>query len=212
MPLINEVLDQLIKAKIYTCLDLRDTYNLICIQERDEWKTAFRMRYRYYQYNMMPFGLVNAPATFQTYINRVLIGILDVFTTAYFDDIMIYSETRKDYQRHVRDVLAQLRQFCLFCKLSKCEFGVTTTSFLGFVVNTSGVSMESDRVELILNWPKPRSHKDIQVFLGFANFYQRFIESFAWINSVLSSMLKGGKKGEFSGRFTLDAEAKIAFK
>ena len=99
----------------------------------------------------MPFDLVNAPAMFQTYINRVLIKILDVFATAYFDDIIIYSETQKDHQQHIKDILVQLRQFRLFCKLSKCEFGVTTTSFLGFVVNTSRVSMESDWVESILN-------------------------------------------------------------
>ena len=130
------------------------------------------MRYRHYQYNVMPFGLVNAPATFQAYINRVLMRILDVFATAYLDNIMIYSKIWEDHQWHVRDVLARLRQFCLFCKLFKCEFGVTTTSFLGFVVSTSGVSMESNQVESILNWPKPKSHRDIQVFLGFANFYQ----------------------------------------
>ena len=99
----------------------------------------------------MLFGLVNAPAIFQTYINRALMGILDVFATAYFDNIMIYSKTQEDHQQHVTDVLAWLRQFCLFCKLSKCEFGIMTTSFLEFVVSTSGVSMESNRFESILN-------------------------------------------------------------
>ena len=137
--------------------------------------------------------------------------ILDVFAIAYLDNIMIYFETLKIYQRHVKDVLAQLHQFHLFCKLFKCEFGVMTTSFLGFVMSTSRVSMESNWVESILNWPKPRSHRDIQVFLGFANFYQQFIEGFAWISFALSSMLKGGKKSKFSGKFTLDVEAKIAF-
>ena len=153
-------------------LDFKNAYNLICIREGDEWKTAFHIQYRHYQYNMMLFSLVNAPATFQAYINRALIEILDIFATAYLDNIMIYSETRKDHQRHSKDILAWLRQFHLFCKLSKYEFVVTTMSFLEFVVSTSGVSMESNWVELILNWPKPRSHRDIQVFLGFANFYQ----------------------------------------
>ena len=106
----------------------------------------------------------------------------------------------------------QLRQFCLFCKLSKCEFSITTTSFLGFVVSTNRVSMKSNQVESILNWPEPRSHKDIQVFLDFANFYQLFIKGFAQISFALSSMLKSGKKNKFNGKFTLDAEAKMAFK
>ena len=95
--LINKVLDQLVKAKIYTYLDLKNAYNLICIQERNKWKTAFCIRYEYYQYNVMPFGLVNASAMFQAYINRALMGILDVFATAYLDNIIIYSETLKDY-------------------------------------------------------------------------------------------------------------------
>ena len=170
--LINEVLDRLIKVKIYTYFDLKDAYNLIYIRERNEWKTAFCTRYRHYQYNVMPFGLVNAPAMFQPYINRALMGILDVFATAYLDNIMIYFETREDHQWHIKDVLVWLHQFCLFCKLFKYEFEVTITSFLEFVVSMSRVSMESNRVESILNWPKPRSHRDIQVFLNFANFYQ----------------------------------------
>ena len=151
LPLINKVLDWLVKAKMYTRLDHKDAYNLICIRERDEWKMAFCTRYGYYQYNMMLFGLVNAPAMFQAYINRALRGILDVFATAYLNNIMIYSKTPEDHQQHVRNILARLRQFCLFCKLFKCEFGIATMSFLGFVVSTSGVSMESNRVESILN-------------------------------------------------------------
>ena len=98
-------------------------------------------------------------------------GILDVLATAYLNDIMIYSKTQKDHQWHVRDVPMRLCQFCLFRKLSKYEFRVMITSFLRFVVSTNGVSMESNWVELILNWPKSRSYRDIPVFLGFANFY-----------------------------------------
>ena len=159
----------------------------------------------------MPFGLINTSAIFQAYINRVLMGILDVFATAYLDNIMIYSKTLKDHQRHVRDVLAWLHQFCLFCKLFKCKFKVTTISFLRFVMSTSGVNMESNQVESILNWPESKSHRDIQVFLGFANFYQQFIKGFARISFALSSMLKGSKKSKFSGKFTLNTETKMAF-
>lgn len=95
--LINKVLNRLVKAKIYTHLDLKDAYNLIHIQKGDKWKTVFCTRYGHYQYNMMLFGLVNAPATFQAYINRTLMRILDVFATAYFDNIIIYSKTPKDH-------------------------------------------------------------------------------------------------------------------
>ena len=116
------------------------------------------MWYGHYQYNVILFGLINAPATFQAYINRILMGILNIIAIAYLDNIMIYFETQNDHQQYIRDVLARLCQFHLFCKLSKCEFGVITTSFLKFVVSTSGVSMESNWVESILNWLEPRSH------------------------------------------------------
>jgi hypothetical protein len=122
----------------------------------------------------MPFGLSNSPATFQAYIDDCLRPFLDDFTVCYLDDILIYSNTPEEHEEHVKKVLARLREFGLFVKAAKCEFGVKKIGFLGFVISEDGVGMEGDRVATIEDWPAPGSIHEVQVFLGFTNFYRRF--------------------------------------
>ncbi|EDN10244.1 hypothetical protein HCAG_06047 [Histoplasma mississippiense (nom. inval.)] len=117
LPLISEILDRLAGAKIYTQLDLRDAYHRIRIRAGDEWKTAFRTRYGHFEYLVLPFGLTNAPATFQSYINKALSDILDVYCVAYLDDIVIYSNTLDEHVAHVKNVLERLRRWRLYVKL-----------------------------------------------------------------------------------------------
>ena len=111
LPLITETLDRLCGAKAFTKLDLKDAYHRIRIKEGDEWKTAFRTRYGHFEYLVMPFGLANAPATFQAYINRALTGLVDVTCVVYLDDILIYSADVSEHWQHVKEVLERLRQF-----------------------------------------------------------------------------------------------------
>ena len=120
---------------------------------------------------IMPFGLTNAPASFQSYANNCLHEFLDVFCIVYIDDILIYSRTLEEHKAHVKQVLSRLHEYGLTCKLSKCEFHATSTSFLGFIISPDGVSMEPDHVSAITEWPTPTSVHNIQIFLGFANFY-----------------------------------------
>ena len=108
LPLISEIQDWLSKARIFTKLDIKDAYHQVCIKEGEEWKTAFRTRYGNYEWTVMPFGLTNAPASFQRLINAALKGYLDVFCTAYLDDIIIFSESEKEHTEHVRKVLQRL--------------------------------------------------------------------------------------------------------
>jgi Reverse transcriptase (RNA-dependent DNA polymerase) len=108
LPLISETLDWLSRAKRFTKFNLRDAYHRIRIKRGDEWKTAFYTRYSYFEYTVMPFGLINAPATFQSYINEALRGYLDIFCITYLDDIMVYSERVEDHEEHVRKVLKRL--------------------------------------------------------------------------------------------------------
>jgi Reverse transcriptase (RNA-dependent DNA polymerase) len=108
LPLISETLDWLSRAKRFTKFNLRDVYHRIHIKRGDEWKTAFYTRYSYFEYTVMPFGLINAPATFQSYINKALRGYLDIFYITYLDDIMVYSERVEDHEEHVRKVLERL--------------------------------------------------------------------------------------------------------
>ena len=139
----------------------------------------------------MPLGLSNAPATFQGYVNKILAEKLDIFVVVYLDNILIY--TKDPGQPHVeavRWVLDQLRKHSLFANLKKCRFHQDEVRFLGYVVSSKGISMEAERIEVVKDWPEPKSVRDIQVFLGFANFYQWFIQGFSKIVALLTSMLK----------------------
>jgi hypothetical protein len=205
LPLIDETLDQLQGAEIFTKLDAKGAYNLIRIAKGDEWKTAFRTRYGHYEYLVMPFGLTNAPATFQAYINDVLKKQLDHFVVVYLDDILIYSKNYKEHLQHVKVVLKQLREAKIQLKLSKCVFHAKEVEFLGFIVNKDGVKMDGNKVRSVLEWKSPRTVKEIQSFLGFANFYRRFIKGFSKIVAPITRLLKKEVK------FDWNEEAEQAF-
>ena len=113
------------------------------------------MHYGYFEYLVLPFGLANALATFQAYINRAMAGLLDVTCVVYLDDILIYSCNSAAYTQHVKEVLQRLHQYNLYAKLSKCQFSVTQTDFLGYILCPDGVAMELSRVKTIEKWPKP---------------------------------------------------------
>jgi len=191
LPLISETLDRLVGAKVFTKLDLKDAYHRLRIREGDEWKTAFRTRYGHFEYLVMPFGLANAPATFQAYINHAMVGLLDVVCVVYLDDILIFSQNEEEHEEHVKMVLERLRQYNLYANLKKCQFKTKSVEFLGFVVSTEGVSMEPSRVQTVQEWPTPTSVRELQVFLGFTNFYRRFIERYSRITVPLTNLLKG---------------------
>ena len=201
LPLIGETLDRLRCAKIFTSLDLRNAYHRIRIRPGDEWKTAFRTRYGHFEYQVMPFGMVNAPATFQAYINEAMVGLVDIVCVVYLDDILIYSEHVDEHVTHVRQVLQRLREYRLYAKLSKCAFSTTKVNFLGFVVSVAGVSMEDSRVQTITEWPTPSSFKEVQMFIGFVNFYRRFIKGFSALTQPLTSLLRGSRNRKKIGLF-----------
>jgi hypothetical protein len=190
LPLIPELLDRLKGAAVYTCLDLRGAYNLVRIKEGEQWKTAFRTRYGLYEYNVMPFGLCNAPATFQFFINEALGDLLDKCATAYLDDILIYSKDVEQHERDVKEVLNRLRKYSLFVKLEKCLFSQSEVPFLGFIIGSGHIKMDPSKVDVVRDWPTPNSVLDIQTFLGFANFYRRFIKNFSLLTKPITSLLK----------------------
>ena len=169
--LVNKIMDCLSGVMIFTQLDLWDAYHWIWIWKGDEYKTAFHTHYGHFEYQVMPFGLANAPATFQSYIHKVLSDLLDTCCIVYLDNILIYSRTEAEHIQHVRMVLGRLWKYQLFCKASKCKFHTDTVNFLGFIICLQGVEMEHKQVETILDWPVPKSAHDILMFLRFANFY-----------------------------------------
>jgi RNase H-like domain found in reverse transcriptase/Reverse transcriptase (RNA-dependent DNA polymerase) len=211
LPLLAEILDRLGGACVFTKLDLRDAYHRIPIAKEDIWKTAFRTRYGHFEYAVMPFGLTNAPATFQASVNEALRGLLDQCCIAYMDDILIFSKVGEDHAAHVRAVLERLREYRLYAKLSKCDFDIDEVAFLGFRVGVAGVSMDPRKVLAIREWPKPQSFRDIQIFLGFANFYRGFIIGYSRVVSPITDLLIGMQGGKKTGRFEWTAGAEQAF-
>ena len=220
LPLIQESLDQLAGAQIYTRLDVREAYHRLRIREGDEWKTAFRTRYGHFEYCVVPFGLTNAPAAFQAYINQALRGLIDVSCVVYLDDILIFSGDEKQHIDHVKAVLARLLETGLYIKLSKCEFHTRRTEFLGYVVTPEGTSIDPGRVATVTDWPEPTSVRDVRVFIGFVNYYRRFIANFSQIVAALNEVTKkeagcaiGGQKqrNEESRPIELPPAAKRSF-
>ena len=190
LPLISDLLDAPGKARYYTKIDLRHTYNLVRVASGDEWKTAFRTRYGSFEYLVMPFGLSNAPAAFQRFVNTTLSDMLDVCVVVYLDDILIYSDTLEEHRKHVREVLRRLRKAGLYARADKCEFERDTVEYLGYILSPDGLKMSEDKVKAILDWPEPRRVKDVQSFLGFCNFYRRFIYNYSDITVPLTRLTR----------------------
>jgi len=149
--LIFETLNRLSRAKIFTKLDIIAAFNRLRIREEDEFLTAFRTRFELFEYLVMLFGLCNEPASFQNYINDTLREYLDEFCTAYLDDILIYSDNEVEHEIHVNRVLQKLAQAGLQVDIIKCAFHVTEVSYLGLIITTKGVKMNSAKVNIIVN-------------------------------------------------------------
>jgi len=200
LPLIPNLLDRLRNSNVFTKIDLRGAYNLVRIAPGDEWKTAFRTRYGSFDFMVMHFGLTNAPATFQRFMNTVFSDVLDKYVVVYLDDILIFSRNPEEHKDNVHEVLSRLWKHRLYAKPEKCEFSVNTTEFLGFVINLSGISMAQSKVDAILKWPTPKNVKQIQSFLGFANFYRRFIFNYSDIVVPLTRLTRKGAAWDWTNK------------
>jgi hypothetical protein len=204
LPLISEMLNRLVEATHYTKLNKQNAYNTLRIAVGHEYKTAFRTRYDHFEYLVMPFGLTNAPASFQGFINNVLRKYLDNFVIVYLDDILVYTKgSLEEHIEQVRLVLKELLANGIHCNLDKCQFHVQKVSFLGFIITPDGISMDPERIATIVEWPVPTCILDIQIFLGFANFYRRFIDEYSRVVIAITALLDKGQ--EF--RWTSEAQA-----
>jgi len=190
LPLINDILEKVRGAIFFTKLDLRSAYNLVCIREGDEYKTAFYTRFGHFEYLVMPFDLKNAPATFQHFNNDILSDYLDVFPFTYIDVILIFSNTLEEQHENVRLILERLLKHYLYVKLEKCEFDVTEIDFVGHQLSGSDMSMDKAKLKTILEWLTPENTEHIQQFIGLCNYYRRYIKNFSKIASPLTCLLK----------------------
>ena len=147
-------------------------------------------RYGSFEYLVMPFGLCNAPATFQRVMNTILREGLNKFVLVFLDDILVYSKTKEEHLRHIREVLTRLRSEKFYGRLKKCDFFRTEVEYLGFDVGATGIKPSLSKVQAILNWPTPECVTDVRSFLGLCSFYRRFIRCFSELAAPMTELTK----------------------
>ena len=183
---------------MFSKIDLRSGYHQLRVRGEDVPKTAFRTRYGHYEFLVMPFGLTNAPAAFMDLMNRVFKPYLDQLVVVFIDDILVYSKSREEHERHLSIVLQTLKDQRLYAKLKKCEFWLDRVSFLGHVVTKDGISVDPGKVDVVPNWRRPTTMTEIRSFLGLVGYYRWFIEGFSKIALPLTSLTQKGVKFEWS--------------
>jgi hypothetical protein len=161
LPRIEDLFDQMKGASVFSKIDLKSGYHQLRIQESNIPKTAFRTRYGLYEYTVMSFGLTNAPAYFMYLMNKVFIEYLDKFVVVFIVDILIFSKTEEEHEKHLRLVLEKLIFNQLYAKFSKCQFWLTKLAFLGHVISIGGVSVDPGKVRDVLNWMPPTNVLEI---------------------------------------------------
>ena len=188
-PMVVELLDKLKNAKYFSKMDLLSGFHQVRMAEGDKHKTAFSSPFGTFAFEVMPLGLKNASKTFQRMVEYVLREQLGKSVIVFIDDILVFSNTLEEHKQHLKMVLERLREEKLYLKPKKCEFFRRKVSFLGHVVSSNEISMDPKKVQVVKEWGELETKKDVQRFLGFANFYRRFIENFAKIVEPLNEML-----------------------
>jgi hypothetical protein len=191
-PLIRETLKGLVKARYYTKMNVRAAFHKLCIKKGNEWKTAFRIRFGLFEWVITPFGLAEALATFQKYINSILDDFFDKFCSAYMNDVLIYSD--EFYQNHMSKVKKVLRRFHkagLKLDIKKSEFAFSKIKYLGFIISAEeGIKINPGKIEAIKKWKAPITVKRVRSFIRFSNFYRGFIENFSEVAVSLIFLIR----------------------
>ena len=193
IPRLDDMLDELHGACLFSKIDLRSGYHQIRMKPGDEWKTAFKTKHGLYEWLVMPFGLTNAPSTFMRLMNHVLREFIGKFVVVYFDDILVYSKTVKEHLMHLKCVFTALRTYKLYANIKKCSFCMDHVVFLGYVVSAKGIEVDGEKVKAIQEWPQPKTVSEVRSFHGLASFYRRFVKDFSTIAAPLTEIMKKNK-------------------
>lgn len=195
IPMISEIIDTLKGAKWFTKLDIWLSYNNVYIQEGDQWKAAFKTLFGLFKPTIMFFGMCNSPAMFQSMMNTIFTNLIDKGgVIIYMDDILIYIKTEKELEQHMKEVLGILKDNDLFLKTKKCQFHKQHMEYLGIIISPNKIKMDPKKLNGIREWPTPWNTKDVQKFIGFCNFYRKFIHNYSNITQPLNKLLSKNRK------------------
>ena len=192
IPIIDELLDELHGATVFTSLDLRSGYHQIRMRPGDEAKTAFQTHHGHFEFKVMPQGVTGGPFTFQSAMHIVLAKFVRKVVLVYIDHILVFSATLKEHVLLLRAVFQRLEQYSLKVKLKKCAFAQPQLRYLGHVISAEGVHTDPRNIEKVQNWSSPSSVKELRQFLGLAGYYRKFVRHYGVISRGLTELLKKG--------------------
>jgi hypothetical protein len=198
LPNIQDILDKLGRARYFTTLDCASGYLQVPITGEDRHKTAFSTADGHFEYVRMPFGLKSAPSTSQRMMNSILSELIGNRCLVYVDDILILGETLDEHNSKLREVFQKLREFNITIEPDKCEFFKEELSYFGHIVTADGVKPDRKKITSVIDFPIPRSQKDLKSFLGLAGYYRIFIDSFSAIARPLTDLLKKDKEWKWN--------------
>ena len=190
LPRIDETLDKLSGASVFSSCDLASGYFQIRISDEDAHKTAFTTPFGQYEFKVLGQGLTNAPSTFQSLMHRLFQPYIGKFVVIYLDDILIYSKTPEEHLIHLEKVLQILKEEKLYANLAKCDFNKSEVAFLGHIVGREGVKVNPKKIAVVKDWPIPTDATQLRQFLGLTNYFRRFIQGYSSITSPLNNLIR----------------------